>query len=121
MEDFTELVDLASERLGGAVLDANDEFFAPKENLLKPETPVFDPDRYTDRGKEMDGWETARAIRRRFGPELAIILITGHGAATPIAPGDKHLVNGIIGKPFNFDQVAEAITQATQKAVTSDK
>ncbi len=33
--DFTELIDLASERLGGAVLVANDEFFAPKENLAK--------------------------------------------------------------------------------------
>ena len=32
---FLDLVDLASERLGGAVLAANDEFFAPKENLLK--------------------------------------------------------------------------------------
>src|ERR1044071_4903346 len=35
---------------------------------------------------EMDGWETAREIRRR-GSEAAIILITGHGTATPIAPG----------------------------------
>ncbi|MCU1383352.1 MAG: hypothetical protein JWL71_2049, partial [Acidobacteria bacterium] len=30
---FVELVDLASERLGGAVVAANDEFFAAKENL----------------------------------------------------------------------------------------
>ena len=58
--DFTELVDLASERLGGAVLFANDEFFAKKENLLKPTAPVFIADRYTDRGKWMDGWESRR-------------------------------------------------------------
>jgi len=32
--DFTELIDLASEKLGGVVLVANDDFFAPKENLL---------------------------------------------------------------------------------------
>jgi allantoicase len=32
--DFTGLIDLAAERLGGTVLFANDEFFAPKENLL---------------------------------------------------------------------------------------
>ena len=31
---FLDLVDLASERLGGAVVAANDEFFAPKENLI---------------------------------------------------------------------------------------
>jgi allantoicase len=58
--DFTELVDLASERLGGAVLYANDEFFAPKENLLKQSTPVFLEGEYTDRGKWMDGWESRR-------------------------------------------------------------
>ena len=33
MKDFTQLADLASERLGGRVLDANDDFFAPKENI----------------------------------------------------------------------------------------
>ena len=41
MTDFTELVDLASERLGGAVLLANDEFFAPKEALLRPGPPEW--------------------------------------------------------------------------------
>lgn len=60
MTDFTEFVDLASERLGGVVLAAKDEFFAPKENLLKSSKPVFLEDKYTDRGKWMDGWETRR-------------------------------------------------------------
>ena len=64
--DFTELIDLASENLGGAVLYANDEFFAPKENLLKPDAPVFIEGKYTDLGKWMDGWET----RRRRSPRL---------------------------------------------------
>lgn len=71
MTDFTQLVDLASERLGGRVLVANDEFFAPKENLLKPSKPVFVEDRYTDRGKWMDGWETRR--RRTPGHDWCII------------------------------------------------
>jgi allantoicase len=60
----TGLIDLAARRLGGMVVAAGDEFFAAKENLLEPRPPVFDPDRYSDRGKEMDGWET----RRRRGP-----------------------------------------------------
>jgi allantoicase len=64
--DFTELVDLASERLGGAAIVANDEFFAPKENLLKTSAPVFIEGKYTDLGKWMDGWET----RRKRGPNL---------------------------------------------------
>lgn len=69
--DFTELVDLASEKLGGAVLVANDEFFAPKENLLKSSAPVFLEGEYTDRGKWMDGWETRR--RRTPGFDWCII------------------------------------------------
>ncbi|MGH9678374.1 MAG: allantoicase, partial [Candidatus Acidiferrales bacterium] len=58
--DFTEYIDLAAERLGGRVLAANDEFFAPKENLLKAAAPVWLADKYTDVGKWMDGWETRR-------------------------------------------------------------
>ncbi len=61
---FSGLVDLASERLGGRALAASDEFFAPKENLLKPGRGVFIPGKYTDRGKWMDGWES----RRKRGP-----------------------------------------------------
>jgi allantoicase len=64
MSRFTELVDVAAARLGGTVLLANDEFFAPKENLLKAGKPVWREGEYTDRGKWMDGWET----RRRRGP-----------------------------------------------------
>jgi allantoicase len=66
MIDFIELIDLASEKLGGAVLFANDDFFAPKENLLKPSAPIFIEGKYTDLGKWMDGWET----RRRRSPRL---------------------------------------------------
>ena len=71
MSDFTTLIDLASERLGGAVLAANDDFFAPKENLIKTGRPVWIEDRYTDRGKWMDGWETRR--RRQPGYDWAIV------------------------------------------------
>ncbi|MFN2453374.1 MAG: allantoicase [Pyrinomonadaceae bacterium] len=66
MMDFTEVIDLAGENLGGTVLYANDDFFAPKENLLKACAPVFIEGKYTDLGKWMDGWET----RRRRSPRL---------------------------------------------------
>ena len=66
MIDFTEQIDLASEKLDGAVLFANDDFFAPKENLLKLSVPIFNRRQYTDLGKWMDGWET----RRRRSPRL---------------------------------------------------
>ena len=57
---FLDLVDLASERLGAAVVAANDEFFAAKENLIKPGPAVWREGEYTERGKWMDGWETRR-------------------------------------------------------------
>ena len=57
---FTDLIDLAASRLGGAVLLANDEFFAPKEALLKATPAEWREHEYTDRGKWMDGWETRR-------------------------------------------------------------
>ena len=69
--DFRDLVDLAAERLGGAVLWANDEFFAEKDNLLKAEPAVFVPGKFTDRGKWMDGWETRR--RRTPGHDWCIV------------------------------------------------
>ncbi|HVE65102.1 MAG TPA: allantoicase [Thermoanaerobaculia bacterium] len=71
MNDFTELVDLASERLGGAAVTANDEFFAPKENLIKTAKPVWLEHEYTDRGKWMDGWETRR--RREPGHDWCVV------------------------------------------------
>ena len=57
---FVDLVDLASERLGAAVLAANDEFFAPRENLITLAPAVWREGKYTERGKWMDGWETRR-------------------------------------------------------------
>jgi allantoicase len=69
--EFTEYIDLAGERLGGRVLAANDEFFAPKENLLKASAPVWIEDKYTEVGKWMDGWETRR--RRTAGYDWCIV------------------------------------------------
>ena len=71
MPDFRDLLDLASERLGGSVVYANDDFFAEKENLIKPAPAVWKEHEYTDRGKWMDGWESRR--RRTPGFDWAII------------------------------------------------
>jgi allantoicase len=77
MSDFRELVDLAGERLGASVLYANDDFFAPKENLIKPSKPVWKEGEYTDRGKWMDGWESRR--RRTPGHDFAILRLGARG------------------------------------------
>ncbi|MBS1626372.1 MAG: allantoicase [Bacteroidetes bacterium] len=74
---FTNLTDLAAERLGGKVLYATDDFFAEKENLIKPTRGVFITDKYTDRGKWMDGWESRR--KRTPGHDWAIIQLATSG------------------------------------------
>ncbi|GAA0589632.1 allantoicase [Kutzneria viridogrisea] len=68
---WTALPDLASRRLGGAVLWANDEFFAERENLIKPEAPRFDTYTFGHKGQVYDGWETRR--RREPGVDQAVV------------------------------------------------
>jgi allantoicase len=74
---FTHLIDLAAERFGGQVLWCTDDFFAEKENLIKPSKPIFIADKYTDRGKWMDGWESRR--KRTEGHDIAIIQLGAAG------------------------------------------
>ena len=52
--------DLAGRALGGSVIYANDELFAERENLIKPEEPAFQPHTFGHKGQIMDGWETRR-------------------------------------------------------------
>jgi PAS domain S-box-containing protein len=63
---------------------------------------------------EMDGWETARAIRSDW-PEVKIVLVTGYGPTAVAPEGEEDLVDGIIGKPFNFRQVASALESLQSK------
>jgi len=74
---FTQLTDLAAERLGGKVLYATDDFFAEKENLIKPTRGIFITDKYTDRGKWMDGWESRR--KRTPGHDWAVVQLATPG------------------------------------------
>ncbi|MEX0825566.1 MAG: allantoicase [Acidimicrobiia bacterium] len=89
MSDSTELlVDLAAERLGGKVIAANDEFFAPKEGLIRDGDAVWDPDKYTSRGKWMDGWETRR--RREPGHDWAIVAMGIPGIVRQVVVDTAH-------------------------------
>jgi len=69
--DFRPLPDLASRALAGSVVYANDELFAERENLIKPEPAVFSTESFGHKGKIYDGWETRR--RREAGFDHAIV------------------------------------------------
>ncbi len=80
---FTQhYIDLAQPRLGAEVLQATDDFFAPKERLIDPAPPVFIPDKFDDHGKWMDGWESRR--KRSPGHDHCVV---------KICPGRIHGVN----------------------------
>lgn len=64
-------IDLAHPRLGTQIVYATDDFFAPKERLISPTSPIFVPDKFDDNGKWMDGWESRR--RRHGGYDYCIV------------------------------------------------
>ncbi|RYY99947.1 MAG: allantoicase [Chitinophagaceae bacterium] len=75
---FAQLTDLAAARLGGKVLYATDDFFAEKENLIQPGRGIFITDKYTDRGKWMDGWESRR--KRTPGHDWCVVQLATTGS-----------------------------------------
>jgi allantoicase len=84
------LVDLAAERLGGVALLATAEFCAVKENLLKPGRGIFVADKYTDRGKWMDGWETRR--RRTPGHDGCVVQLGLRGIIKQVDIDTNHFL-----------------------------
>lgn len=88
MTDNSFWVDLASERVGGSATHANDDFFAEKENLLKAGRGVFIEDKYTDRGKWMDGWESRR--RREPGHDWCVVRLGLPGAIHRLVVDTNH-------------------------------
>ena len=122
MSNFTDLIDLAAERLGGAVLAANDEFFAPKEALLRAQPAEWREGEYTDRGKWMDGWETRR--RRTPGHDWCIVRLGLPGAIHGVVVDTSFFrgnypelcwIDGVIanGTPAASDLADEGITRWT--------
>ena len=74
---FTGLVDLAAASLGGRAIGTSDDFFAEMQNLLLPGRGVFIADKFTDRGKWMDGWESRR--KREVGHDWCIVELGASG------------------------------------------
>lgn len=60
MSSAFDLPELAARSVGGAVLWANDDTFAERENLIKPTPAQFQPATFGHRGQIYDGWETRR-------------------------------------------------------------
>lgn len=87
MNDFRKSIDLASRPIGGAVMVANDELFAEKENLIKPE-PSVEMTSFGHKGGLYDGWETRR--RREPGYDFAIVRLGAPGVIRGVVVDTAH-------------------------------
>ena len=87
---FSNLLDLASETVGGRAVWASDAFFAAADNLVSAHPAVWDADRYTDRGKWMDGWEPRR--RRHPGHDTAIVALGAAGRIEAVEIDTAHFL-----------------------------
>ena len=70
-------VNLASQRLGAAIVEVSDDFFGPAARMLNDAPAIFYPDRYDEQGKWMDGWESRR--RRQGGHDHCIVKLGAKG------------------------------------------
>src|SRR5436305_10136656 len=120
---FRDLLDLASSPLGGSVRYATDDFFAEKENLLKPHKPIWKEHEYTDRGKWMDGWESRR--KRTPGHDFAIVRLGARGVVRGVVV-DTSFFRGNYPESCPFDACdarpeseAEALAEWTEILPTS--
>jgi allantoicase len=86
--DFTTLPDLAVRSLGGSVVAANDELFAERENLIKPEAAGYQTYTFGHKGQVYDGWETRR--RREPGFDWAIVRLGAAGVVRGVVVDTAH-------------------------------
>jgi allantoicase len=112
---FAHLADLASARVGGRAIAANDDFFAPKSNLIKPEPAIFIPGKFTARGKWMDGWESRR--RRTPGHDWCGVLLGIRGVIRGVDV-DTSFFTGNFPSHCSIDALdrAAALTPAVARA-----
>lgn len=92
--DEAVLVDLAARSFGGAVVWANDESFAARENLVTDAPPTFTPRTFGAKGQVYDGWETRRRRDRDGrGPDArdeAIVRLGAPGVVREVVVDTSH-------------------------------
>ncbi len=118
MFNYEGMVELTSTRFGSRAVACSDDFFASMDNLLRTEAPLFIPDKYTDRGKWMDGWES----RRRRGPgfDWCVIRLGVPGVVHGIVVDTSHFTGNhpesasIEGVLVSGDPPAEELTGWTE-------
>lgn len=117
--EYSTLTDLASTAIGGRIIFASDEWFAPAAMFLSPDPPVFKEGLFTEYGKWMDGWETRR--KRVPGHDWCVLqlgvpgTVYGFEVDTAFFTGNNVPAISIQGAdlPDGLDLPAEVIDGAT--------
>ncbi len=104
-------VNLAEERLGAKAISATDEFFGEKEFLIKPGRGVFIPNKYTNHGKWVDGWETRR--KRGTGHDSCVIRLAVPGIICGVDIDTNHFKGN--HPPFASVEACRIKTDPTEK------
>jgi allantoicase len=107
---FTRLMNLAADRLGAKAVVCSDDFFAEMDNLVKPGRGIFIADKYTDRGKWMDGWESRR--KRIPGHDWCIVKLGAPG----VIRGFDVDTNHFLGNHPPFASIEACFEEGTPSA-----
>ena len=70
-------VGLSHPRLGSKAISCSDDIFAPLERILSPQSPIFVPDKYGEKSRRVDDWESRS--KRVVGHDWCIIKIGALG------------------------------------------
>lgn len=65
---------------------------------------------------ELDGYLVCSELRRRYGPALPIILVTGHDDREAIASGFEAGASDFISKPIDWLKLGERLVPLLQKS-----
>lgn len=110
-EPLAHLTDLSLHATGSFVLYATDDYFAPKEALLRPGPPEWREGAYTDRGKWMDGWESQR--RRAPGHDFAIVRLGTPGSIEAVLCDTTHF-KGNAPERVSIEAIEAPVTATTE-------
>lgn len=107
------VVTIALEHFGATISSV----FSGKDALDKLQAEVFDLVLMDIQMPGMDGYETARLIREKLGPELPIIALSANVLRGEAEKSFAAGMNDFIAKPFEEEQLIQKVVQQLSKRI----
>jgi CheY-like chemotaxis protein len=64
---------------------------------------------------EMDGWTFARHVKSSH-PDTPVVLVTGYGSSIELSGERSRLIDEVICKPYDFNEIAQIVERLAGKA-----